>query len=126
DAPVALLRLDLGGRITAANRSARDLLGLEGASLPVAGAGPLWGLCAGDLADAGGVWVAPGDDPARRLRYQADGGHGWILSLPHAETAMVLREVAQLAAGGTAAVTHPLLLPLLQRMATAEGPLVLL
>src|SRR5690606_22780592 len=125
DAPVALLRLDRGGRITAANRSARDLLGLEGASLPVAGAGPLWGLCAGDLADAGGVWVAPGDDPARRLRYQAD-EHGWILSLPHAETATVLREVAQLAAGGTAAVTHPLLLPLLQRMAAADGPLLLL
>src|SRR5690606_20333408 len=124
DAPVALLRLDDGLRIVAANRSARDLLGLEDTALPVPAAGPLWGLQRGDLADGAGVWAAPGDDPARRLRYQAD-GEGWIASLPHAETATLLREAAGMAAGG-GAVTHPLLAPLAQRLAGAEQPRELL
>ncbi|WP_125075865.1 methyl-accepting chemotaxis protein [Pseudoxanthomonas sp. SGT-18] len=124
DAPVALLRLDDGFRIVAANRTARDLLGLEDTALPVPAAGPLWGLQRGDLADGAGVWAAPGDDPARRLRYQAD-GEGWIASLPHAETATLLREAAGMAAGG-GAVTHPLLAPLAQRLAGAEQPRELL
>ena len=124
DAPVALLRLDDGLRIVAANRTARDLLGLEDTALPVPAAGPLWGLQRGDLADGAGVWAAPGDDPARRLRYQAD-GEGWIASLPHAETATLLREAAGMAAGG-GAVTHPLLAPLAQRLAGAEQPRELL
>src|SRR5690606_26329157 len=96
----------------------------EDTALPVPAAGPLWGLQRGDLADGAGVWAAPGDDPARRLRYQAD-GEGWIASLPHAETATLLREAAGMAAGG-GAVTHPLLAPLAQRLAGAEQPRELL
>lgn len=126
DAPVALLRLDPAGRISAANRGARDLLGLDGAVLPVPAAGPLWGLQPDDLAAGGGVWAAPGDDPARRLRYQAEAGGGWIITLPHAETATLLREAAQLARAGEVPPTHPLLLPLAQRLQAAAGPALLL
>src|SRR5690606_22144731 len=125
DAPVALLRLDREGRIVAANRAASDLLGLEDAVLPVPASGPLWGLDVGELARAGGVWAAPGDDPARRLRYQAD-DEGWIVSLPHAETATLMREAALLAGNTGASVTHPLLAPLAQGLAGASTPLALL
>ncbi|WP_447729605.1 methyl-accepting chemotaxis protein [Pseudoxanthomonas suwonensis] len=125
DAPVALLRLDREGRIVAANRAASDLLGLEDAVLPVPASGPLWGLDVGELARAGGVWAAPGDDPARRLRYQAD-DEGWIVSLPHAETATLMREAALLAGNTGATVTHPLLAPLAQGLAGASTPLELL
>lgn len=125
DAPVALLRLDRGGRVVAANRGAHDLLGLDEIGLPVAAAGPLWGLKASELDEAGGTWVAPGDDPARRVHYQAD-GEGWIASLPHAETATLMREAALLADTAGATVTHPLLAPLAQRLAGSSAPLELL
>jgi len=126
DAPVGLLRLDGAGLVTAANRTARDLLGLEDEALPGPAAELLWGLDVAALQPAGGVWVAAGDDPARRLHYQPDGGGGWSLSLPHAETATLLREAARLAGGDVPAVTHPLLLPLAARLASAARPLALL
>ncbi len=126
DAPVGLLRLDRAGLVTAANRTARDLLGLEDEALPGPAAELLWGLDVAALQPAGGVWVAAGDDPARRLHYQPDGGDGWSLSLPHAETATLLREAARLAGGDVPEVTHPLLLPLATWLASAARPLALL
>ena len=97
DAPVGLLRLDHDGRITGANAMARDLLGLG--ECPDAGWPAPWGIPLEALREREGVWIAPGDDPARRLRYRRD-GDGWLASLPHPETAALLREHAGLAVGG--------------------------
>lgn len=88
DAPVGLLRLSGDARIVAANAAARDLLGLG--IRPDSGWPAPWGVTREALRDADGVWQAPGDDPARRLRYRRD-GEGWLVSLPHAETARWLR-----------------------------------
>ena len=121
DAPVALLRLADDGRLLAANRAARDLLGLEPERLPAAVGDFLWGLDPAVLAGEEGVWAAPGDDPARRVRYQREAGDGWLLSLPHAETAALLRESARLADGDLSQATHPLLWPLVRRLAEAGG-----
>ncbi len=106
DAPVALLRLDRTRRIVAINRAAADLLGN---APPLLGATSerLWGLPAEVLGDEEGVWAAPGDDPACRVRFQPDrDGEGWLLSLPHPETALLLRGVrhdAAAAASGPSA-----------------------
>jgi len=117
DAPVALLRMGADGALLAANRAARELLGLEAGPLPPARDG-LWGLDPAQL-DGEGVWVAPGGDPARRVRYRREGAD-WLLSLPHAETAALLRGTARLAAGDAAdSVAHPLLEPLARRLAEA-------
>lgn len=96
DAPVGLLRLVGDGRILAANAAARDLLGLD--DRPDAGWPAPWGLPTDALKGVDGVWIAPGDDPARRLRYRRD-GDGWLVSLPHAETAALLRDRVCRAAG---------------------------
>lgn len=110
DAPVGLLRLDAAGRVTAANRAARDLLELTDASSQTSSA-CIWGLPTDALCTDEGVWVAPGGDAARRVRFQRD-GEGWMLSLPHPETAALLRDVAMLSAGQAQASgvlpTHPL------------------
>ncbi|MBD9370299.1 methyl-accepting chemotaxis protein [Xanthomonas sp. XNM01] len=92
DAPVALLRLDQARRIVAVNRAALDLLGSEPALIN-AGCERLWGMPPEALGDAEGVWCAAGDDPACRVRHQRDrDGDGWLLSLPHPETAQLLRD----------------------------------
>ena len=99
DAPVGLLRLADDGRIVAANAAARDLLGLD--ARPDAGWPAPWGIPRDALQGADGVWIAPGDDPARRLRYRRE-GEGWLVSLPHAETAALLRDHARRDAGAPA------------------------
>lgn len=88
DAPVGLLRLDREACIVAANAAARDLLGLD--ARPAPGRPAPWGVRPEALHGAEGVWIAPGADAARRLRYRRD-GEGWLVSLPHAETAALLR-----------------------------------
>lgn len=95
DAPVALVRLDDGGRILAVNRAAVDLLDLAGLADGALDCSCVWGLAPADLQGEEGVWVAPGADPARRVCYQHDrDGGGWLLSLPDAETAALWRERA--------------------------------
>lgn len=96
DAPVGLLRLGRDMRIVAANAVACDLLGLG--ARPEGGWPAPWGVTRGALRDADGVWIAPGDDLARRLRYRRD-GEGWLVSLPHAETAALLRDHGAAATG---------------------------
>ncbi|UWX03823.1 hypothetical protein H1235_14770 [Pseudoxanthomonas sp. NC8] len=92
------------------------------AQLPANARDCLWGLEPTDLAGSEGVWAAPGSDPARRVRYQREeAGDGWLLSLPHAETATWLREVAHLAGGDLAQPAHPLLWPLARRLTEAAG-----
>lgn len=112
DAPVALLQLDAAGRVVAANRAAIDLLG------PISDdAGRPWDMPFEALASAAGVWVAPGGDPARCVRYQRDrDGAGWWLSLPHPETAALLREAAMLATDACGETTVPVLRPLALRL----------
>ncbi len=102
DAPIALLRLEPDGRVSAANRAALDLLGVPAETLLGAASEAVWGLPLSALVDSEGSWQAPGGDPARRVRYQRDrdrGGQGWLLSLPHPETAALLRDVALLGEG---------------------------
>ncbi len=104
DAPVALIRLEAGGRVLALNRAAIDLLDLAGADPATLSCDCVWGLAPGDLSGDEGVWVAPGADPARRVCYQLDrDGGGWLLSLPDAESAALWRERA----AATAAVPAP-------------------
>jgi len=113
DAPVGLLRLDADGCLVDANRAAIDLLGLAGAALDGRTRGLPWGLTVDALAGHDGIWLAPGNDPAARVRYQADSERGgWVLSLPHAETAALLREVAGLAGGDGPAPALTVLQPL--------------
>ncbi|WP_394005292.1 methyl-accepting chemotaxis protein [Luteimonas sp. WGS1318] len=109
DAPVGLLRLAGDARIVAANAVARDLLGLG--ARPDGGWPAPWGVTREALRGPDGVWVAAGDDPARRLRYRRD-GEGWQVSLPHAETAALLRDQASPTAGAA----------MLTRMAAATPP----
>jgi len=98
EAPVALLRLSDQGTLTAFNRAALDVLGCTADELDGADASRLWGLEASELGDEG-VWAAGGDDPARRVRYRRDPETGgWLLSLPHVETAALLRDAVALAA----------------------------
>ncbi|MBL9197670.1 methyl-accepting chemotaxis protein [Xanthomonas fragariae] len=52
------------------------MLGKTASELQGAPAALLWGLSAADLVGEDGVWVAPGDDPARRVRYLRDREHG--------------------------------------------------
>ena len=120
DAPVALLRLDAQGRLLAGNRAARDLLGLEPGQFPVGAQDWLWGLQPAALAGEEGVWAAPDGDPARRVRFQREDS-GWLLSLPHPETAALLRESARLADGDLSQAVHPLLWPLARRLAEAAN-----
>src|SRR5690606_26329902 len=95
DAPVALVRLDDGGRILAVTRAAVDLLDLAGLADGALDCSCVWGLAPADLQGEEGVWVAPGADPARRVCYQHDrDGGGWLLSLPDAETAALWRDRA--------------------------------
>ena len=104
DAPVALIRLEAGGRVQALNRAAIDLLDLAGADPATLSCDCIWGLAPGDLCGDEGVWVAPGADPARRVCYQLDrDGGGWLLSLPDAESAALWRERAAVPAAVPAA-----------------------
>ncbi len=119
DAPIALLRLESDGRVSAANRAALDLLGMPAETLLGATSEAVWGLPLSALVDSEGSWQAPGGDPARRVRYQRDrdrGGQGWLLSLPHPETAALLRDVALLAEGQPQGATSPALQALAQRI----------
>ncbi|WP_454832274.1 methyl-accepting chemotaxis protein [Pseudoxanthomonas wuyuanensis] len=121
DAPVALLRLDAVGTVTAANRAALDMLGTGAQALHGAACERIWGLPAAALYGNEGVWVAPGADAARRVRYQRDSdGGGWVLSLPHPETAALLRDMAMLGQDD-ASVTAATLQPLAQRLRDAAG-----
>ncbi|MGQ3469498.1 methyl-accepting chemotaxis protein, partial [Xanthomonas campestris] len=77
----------------------------------------LWAWTAPDLAGEEGVWPAPGDDPAPRVRYTRDRVHGgWLLSLPHVETATLLREAIRLAEDSRPVPISPLLHPLVARL----------
>lgn len=117
DAPVGLLRLDADGCLVGANRAAIDLLGLAAAALDGRTRGIPWGLPVEALSGRDGTWLAPGDDPAARVHYQADGERGgWVLSLPHAETAALLREAAALAEGEGRTPALALLQPLARRL----------
>ncbi|MBB4131121.1 methyl-accepting chemotaxis protein [Xanthomonas sp. 3075] len=117
DAPVALLRLSADACVVACNRAGLDLLGKTARELQGAPAQVLWGLDAADLSGEEGVWAAPGDDPARRVRYVRDRAHGgWMLSLPHVETAILLREATRLADDSLPVPISPLLQPLVARL----------
>ena len=117
DAPVALLRLSAEACLVACNRAGLDVLGITAAALQGAPATLLWGLNAADLVGEEGVWAAPGDDPARRVRYTRDRVHGgWLLSLPHVETATLLREAIRLAEDSRPVPISPLLQPLVARL----------
>lgn len=119
DAPVALLRLGADGHLVAANRAACELLGLDAGRLPSAREG-LWGLDPAVLGEEG-VWTPPDGDAARRVRYRRD-GEGWVLSLPHAETAALLDELERLVTGSDpAGVSHPLLAHLARRLEEAAA-----
>ncbi len=117
DAPVALLRLSAEACVVACNRAGLDVLGKTADELAGAPAGVLWGLSVTDLVGEEGVWAAPGDDPARRVRYLRDRAHGgWMLSLPHVETAILLREASRLAEDSRPVPISPLLQPLVARL----------
>lgn len=120
DAPVALLRLSDQGTLTACNRLALEVLGCSTADqLCGADASRLWGLDAAALGHEG-VWVAGGDDPARRVRYQRDPeADGWLLSLPHVETAALLRDALALAGDRTGVPVTAPLQPLALRLGQA-------
>lgn len=127
DAPVGLVRLDAAARVVAANRAAWDLLALSPDALLGQPCEQLWGLPAQVLNNEEGSWCAPGNDRARRIRYQADrDGEGWLLSLPHPETAAVLRDAARLAQGELPAAVAPPLRDLAQRLADAATERALL
>jgi len=127
DAPVALLRVDDDGRVVAANRAALDLLSTGADALLGHPCDTLWGLPADALSGEEGVWHAPGDDPARRVRYQRDrDGSGWLLSLPHPETAALLRDVAMLARDIAPMVGSLAVQPLAQRLHEAQQEHLLL
>ena len=117
DAPVALLRLSAEACLVGCNRAGLDVLGKTASELQGAPAALLWGLSATDLVGEDGVWAAPGDDPARRVRYVRDREHGgWMLSLPHVETAIILREATRLAEDSRPVPISPLLQPLVARL----------
>ncbi|MCE4362443.1 methyl-accepting chemotaxis protein [Xanthomonas hortorum] len=117
DAPVALLRLSAEACVVACNRAGLDVLGKTASELQGVPASVLWGLSAADLVGEEGVWAAPGDDPARRVRYVRDREHGgWMLSLPHVETAILLREATRLAEDSRPVPISPLLQPLVARL----------
>ena len=127
DAPVGLVRLDAAARVVAANRAAWDLLALSPDALLGQPCEQLWGLPAQVLNDEEGSWCAPGNDPARRIRYQADrDGEGWLLSLPHPETAALLRDTARLAQGEISVAMAPALRDVAQRLADAATERALL
>jgi methyl-accepting chemotaxis protein len=119
DAPVALLRVDAEGMLADANRAALDMLGLGAQPVRSAACDVVWGLPPGALRGSEGVWAAPGDS-ARRVRYQRD-GDGWILSLPHAETAALLRDIQALARDASPLVESPHLAPLRERLQQVLG-----
>ncbi|PPU92146.1 methyl-accepting chemotaxis protein [Xanthomonas albilineans] len=117
DAPIALLRLDPDGCVSAANRVALDLLGVQADTLLGASSEAVWGLPLAALVGSEGCWLAPGTDPSRRVRYQCDrDGQGWLLSLPHPETAALLRDVALLGGGQVQGAISPALQALAQRV----------
>lgn len=121
DAPVALLRLDADGAVTAANRAALDLLAAGADALIGQPCHCVWGLPADALDGEEGVWLAPGEDPARRVRYQRDrDGGGWLLSLPHPETAALLRDVAMLGRDAAPVVGSLAVQPLARRLHQAR------
>lgn len=127
DAPVGLVRLDASARVVAANRAAWDLLALSPEALLGQPCDRLWGLPASVLNDEEGNWCAPGNDPARRIRYHADrDGGGWLLSLPHPETAALLRDAARLAQGEIPAAVTPALRDVAQRLTDAATERALL
>lgn len=120
DAPVALLRLDAAGVVNAANRAALDMLGVDAQALHGEACERIWGLPAAALCGEEGVWVAPGEDAARRVRYQRErDGSGWMLSLPHPETAALLRDMAMLGQDSAPLPTALALQPLAQRLRDA-------
>lgn len=120
DAPVGLLRLDAVGVVVAVNRAALEALGANSEALLGAGCGCLWGLPSEALCADEGVWTAPGQDAAQRVRYRRDPEGGWMLSLPHPETASLLREAAALGADAGADRGLLSLDPLAQRLRDAE------
>jgi methyl-accepting chemotaxis protein len=127
DAPVGLVRLDASARVVAANRAAWDLLALSPEVLLGQPCERLWGLPAAVLNDEEGSWCAPGGDAARRIRYQADrDGEGWLLSLPHPETAALLRDAARLAQGEMPVAVTPALRDVAQRLTEAATERALL
>ncbi len=131
DAPVALIRLDAGGRVLALNRAAIDLLDLAAADAASLDSGCIWGLSPDDLCGDEGVWVAPGPDAARRVCYQLDrDAGGWLLSLPDAESAALWRERAAPAVAVPVPAADPgdaarLLATVGDRLAACELDLVL-
>ncbi|MEJ2789266.1 MULTISPECIES: methyl-accepting chemotaxis protein [unclassified Pseudoxanthomonas] len=127
DAPVGLLRLAADARVLDANRAALDLLDVSAEHLLGQDGAHVWGLSPDALTGEEGVWQAPGGDPARRVRYQRDrDDDGWMLSLPHPETATLLREAAGLAAESAAVAASPALQPLAQRLCEAQADRALL
>lgn len=127
DAPVGLLRLDAAACVVAANRAAWDLLALSPEALLGKPCEQVWGLPAAVLNDEEGSWCAPGGDAARRIRYQADrDGEGWLLSLPHPETAALLRDAARLAQEEIPAAVTPALRDVARRLADAATERALL
>ncbi|HLM53353.1 MAG TPA: methyl-accepting chemotaxis protein, partial [Pseudoxanthomonas sp.] len=121
DAPVALISVAVDGTVRGANRAAADLLGTGVASLCGVSCERIWGLPMDALRGQEGVWSAPGDS-ARRVRYQREAdGDGWMLSLPHAETAALLRDLEALARDAAPLVESPHLRPLLDRLQREQG-----
>lgn len=120
DAPVGLLRLDGDGSVQATNREALACLEITPGQLAAAGAPAIWGLAVESLIGESGVWAAPGNDLARRVRYRRD-GDGWLVSLPHAETAALLRDIGLLDAGTAPVAGLPVLQPLAARLQDAVG-----
>lgn len=121
DAPVGLVRLGADARVLAANRAALDLLEVSGNALAGACCADVWGLPVDALTGEEGVWQAPGEDPARRVRYQRDrDGDGWMLSLPHPETAALLRDLAMLGRDAAPVVGSLAMHPLAQRVSQAQ------
>ncbi|WP_045736660.1 methyl-accepting chemotaxis protein [Xanthomonas sp. MUS 060] len=129
DAPIALLRLDPDGCVSAANRAALDLLGIPADTLLGASSEVVWGLPLAALVGSEGSWLAPGNDPSRRVRYQCDrdrDGQGWLLSLPHPETAALLRDVALLGAGKAQGAISPALQAVAQHVQEGDAAQALL
>ncbi len=127
EVPVALLRLSGDGLLTGCNQMALDLLGCSQEELAGAPAALVWGLDHTQLGEEG-VWVAAGDDPARRVRYQRDRREGgWMLSLPHVETAALLRDAQALAGDAVPLVASVPMQGVVQRLrqAAAERQMLL-
>lgn len=120
DAPVPLLRLDSRAVVVAANRAALEALETRMEVLRGQPCDRIWGLPLEALSEPAGIWLAPDGDPAHRVRHRQDRDNGgWWLSLPHAETAGLLRDAARLERDDVA--ESSLLEPVARRLHQAEG-----